>query len=87
MKAISNETVLQYKDYFETEKEDMDLEVLSINKHKIGTAFENWVLEKQDKSGFLTLPLPKWNHELGFWSNTLQLLQEVQKVQQKTLEI
>ena len=65
----------------------MDLEVLSINKHKIGTAFENWVLEKQDKSGFLTLPLPKWNHELGFWSNTLQLLQEVQKVQQKTLEI
>jgi hypothetical protein len=44
LKAISNETVLQYKDYFETEKEDMDLEVLSINKHKIGTAFENWVL-------------------------------------------
>lgn len=80
LKMISEETVNQYRDYFETEKEDFDLELLSANKHKIGAAFENWTIPKQDRSGFRTFPLPKWNHQLGFWSNSLSLLQEVQSV-------
>jgi len=82
---ISDETINQYRDYFQTEKEDFDLELLSVNKHKVATAFENWALPKADRSGFQTFPLPKWNNELGFWSNSLQILQEIQTVGNKTL--
>jgi hypothetical protein len=72
---ISDETVNQYRDYFQTDKDEFDLELLSTNKHKIGAAFENWTLPKQDKSGFQTFPLPKWDDNSGFWSNSLTLLQ------------
>lgn len=52
LKMISDETVNQYQDYFETDKEDLDLELLAANKHKIATAFENWTLPKEDRSGY-----------------------------------
>ena len=85
LKMISDETINQYRDYFQTEKEEFDLELLSVNKHRIASAFENWTLPKADRSGFQTFPLPKWNNELGFWANSLQLLQEVQTVSDKTI--
>ncbi len=75
LKMISNESVNQYKDYFETENDMFDLELLDVNKHKTAIAFENWTLPKQDRSGYQTLPLPKWNNELGVWANTVQILQ------------
>ncbi len=62
LNMISNESVNQYKDYFETENDVFDLELLAVNKHKAAIAFENWVLPKQDRSGYQTLPLPKWNN-------------------------
>jgi hypothetical protein len=80
LKMIADETINQYKDYFQTENEQFDLELLSVNKHKVATAFENWTLQKADRSGFQTFALPKWNNELGFWANSVQLLQEVQTV-------
>ena len=87
MKTVSNEAVNQYKDYFETENDQFDLELLSVNKHKVGVVFENWVLPKADRSGFQTFDLPKWNNELGVWANSVQLLQEIQTVGDKTLSL
>lgn len=84
---VSDETINQYRDYFQTDKDDFDLELLSVNRHKVAVAFENWTLPKADRSGFQTFPLPKWNNELGFWSNSLQLLQEVQTVGEKTISL
>lgn len=63
------------------------MELLSVNKHKVGSVFENWVLPKVDKSGFQTFELPKWNNELGVWANSVQLLQEIQTVSEKTLSL
>lgn len=63
------------------------MELLAVNKHKVATAFENWTLPKADRSGFQTFGLPKWNNELGFWANSVQLLQEVQTVGDKTLSL
>lgn len=87
LKAVSNEALNQYKDYFETENDQFDLELLSVNKHKVGVVFENWVLPKADRSGFQTFDLPKWNNELGVWANSVQLLQEIQTVGDKTLSL
>jgi hypothetical protein len=87
LKMISDEAVNQYRDYFETEKEEFDLELLSVNKHRVATSFENWTIPKQDRSGYQTFPLPKWNYQVGFWSNSLNLLQEVQSVGDKTVEL
>ena len=87
LQMISDETINQYRDYFQTEKEEFDLELLAVNKHKVATAFENWTLPKADRSGFQTFALPKWDNELGFWSNSLQLLQEVQTVGEKTVSL
>jgi hypothetical protein len=87
LKTVSNEAVNQYKDYFETENDQFDLELLSVNKHKVGVVFENWVLPKADRSGFQTFDLPKWNNELGVWANSVQLLQEIQTVGDKTLSL
>jgi len=75
LKVVSDETINQYRDYFQTENDNFDLELLSVNKHKVAVAFENWVLPKADRSGLQTFTLPKWNNELGFWSNSVQLLQ------------
>lgn len=87
LKAVSDEAVNQYKDYFQTENDQFDLELLSVNKHKVGAVFENWVLPKVDKSGFQTFELPKWNNELGVWANSVQILQEIQTVSDKTLSL
>jgi hypothetical protein len=39
LKMISDETVNQYRDYFQTEKEEFDHELLSVNSHKVASAF------------------------------------------------
>ena len=87
LKMVSEETINQYRDYFQTENEQFDLELLSVNKHKVASAFENWTLPRADRSGYQTFALPKWNNELGFWANSVQLLQEVQSVGGKTLSL
>ena len=84
LKMVSDETINQYRDYFQTENEEFDLELLSVNKHKVASFFENWTLQKADRSGFQTFALPAWNNELGVWANSVQLLQEVQTVRVKT---
>lgn len=61
--------------------------VLGLNKKKLSLAFENWQLEKKDRSTFQTFPLPQWNTDLGFWSNALAVVSEVQKVGEKLQEV
>lgn len=61
--------------------------VLNLNKKKFAVAFENWQIEKKDRSTFKTLPLPEWNKDLGFWANALALATEVQKVGSRMDEI
>jgi hypothetical protein len=39
LKMIQDESVKQYRDYFESEKEDLDLEYFEANKHKVAVAF------------------------------------------------
>lgn len=84
LKMISNESIKQYSDYFESDKEDLDLEFFEANKHKVATVFENWTTERKDKSSYESFPLPKWNNELGLWSNSVALLQEIQNVRSKS---
>ena len=54
--------------------------MLGLNKKKVALAFENWQIPKQDRSGFETLPLPKWNQDLGVWANAVNILKEAQTV-------
>jgi hypothetical protein len=61
--------------------------VLNLNKKKFAVAFENWQIEKKDRSTFKTFPLPEWNKDLGFWANALALATEVQKVGSRMDEI
>lgn len=70
----------QYKDYFRSENDEFDNVVLGLNSKRLSLAFENWQLEKKDRSTYQTFPLPQWNNDLGFWSNALSLVSEVQKV-------
>lgn len=77
---IENEAVAQYKDYFKSENDDFDNVVLGLNKQKFSLAFENWQIQKQDRSTLQTFPLPEWNNDLGFWANALSLAREVQQV-------
>ena len=76
---MSNESVNQYNDYFESEKDENDLDILNLNKDSFALAFENWQLPKEDTSSFKTIPF-QWNRSLGFWPNTVAFLKEVQKV-------
>jgi len=77
---LENESVSQYKDYFKSENDEFDNVVLGLNRKKLALAFENWQIEKQDRSTFQTFPLPEWNTDLGFWANALSFVSEVQKV-------
>jgi len=66
--------VSQYKDYFKSENDEFDNVVLGLNRKKLALAFENWQIEKQDRSTFQTFPLPEWNTDLGFWANALSFV-------------
>lgn len=80
LELLENEAAAQYRDYFRTENDEFDNVVLGLNKNKLSLAFENWQLEKKDRSTFQTFPLPQWNNDLGFWSNALSVVSEVQRV-------
>ena len=62
LKMIGDESVAQYRDYFESEKEDLDMAFFSANKHKMATVFENWTIERRDRSAYESFPLPEWNN-------------------------
>lgn len=87
LELLDNESIAQYKDYFKSENDEFDNVVLNLNKKKFATAFENWQIEKRDRSTFQTFPLPEWNKDLGFWANALNLATEVQKVGTRMQEI
>ncbi|MCB0369368.1 MAG: hypothetical protein KDD45_07920 [Bdellovibrionales bacterium] len=80
---LDNESVAQYRDYFQTENDEFDNVLLGLNKKKFALAFENWQIPKEDRSTFQTVPLPDWNSDLGFWANALTLLREAQQVGDK----
>lgn len=61
------------------------MDFFQANKLKMSTIFENWTIEKRERSAYETFPLPEWSNELGFWSNSVALLQEVQTVSKKSL--
>lgn len=61
--------------------------MFQLNKKKFLLAFENWQLERKDRSTYQTFPLPEWNTDLGFWANALEVVKEVQKVGSKLDEI
>lgn len=84
---LENDAVAQYKDYFRTENDEFDNVVLGLNKKKLSLAFENWQLEKKDRSTYQTFPLPQWNADLGFWANALAVVSEVQKVGEKLEQV
>lgn len=50
------------------------------SKTTLSSVFENWQLPLQDDSTFKTFPLPKWNYELGFWSNAIGLISELSSI-------
>lgn len=87
LQMLDNESLAQYKDYFRTENDEFDNVVMALNKKKFALAFENWQIEKQDRSTFQTIPMPEWNRELGFWANALTIANEVQKVGTKMHEL
>ena len=71
---IEGESVSQYKDYFKSENDEFDNVVLGLNKKKLALAFENWQIEKKDRSTYQSFPLPEWNSDLGFWANAVSVL-------------
>jgi hypothetical protein len=87
LELLENDAVAQYRDYFRTENDEFDNVVLGLNKKKLSLAFENWQIEKKDRSAFQTFPLPQWNNDLGFWSNALAVVSEVQKVGSRMQEV
>jgi hypothetical protein len=87
LQLLENESVAQYKDYFKSENDDFDNVVLALNRKKLSLVFENWQIEKKDRSTFQTFPLPEWNNDLGFWANSLSIVREVQKVGEKMNQI
>jgi hypothetical protein len=87
LQLLENESVSQYKDYFRSENDEFDNVVLGLNRKKLSLAFENWQIEKQDRSTFQTFPLPQWNNDLGFWANALAVVSEVQQVGSKLEQI
>jgi hypothetical protein len=84
---LEKESVAQYQDYFKSENDEFDNVVFQLNKKKFLLAFENWQLERKDRSTYQTFPLPEWNTDLGFWANALEVVKEVQKVGSKLDEI
>lgn len=52
LQLLESQSIAQYKDYFRTENDDFDNVVLGLNKKKLSLAFENWQIEKKDRSTF-----------------------------------
>lgn len=87
LRVAGEEGLAQYRDYFESERDDLDEMVLPQYKNQFAINFENWQLAKQDRSSFQTLPLPEWNNELGWWANAVALLKQVSSVPEKVQQI
>lgn len=77
----------QYHDYFQTDKDEIEAAVIDQNKLFFTTVFENWQLAHRDTSSFQTFPLPKWNDELGFWSNAIALVSDLSQVKDAVSQI
>jgi hypothetical protein len=84
---VKSEALAQYQDYFQTDKDEIETAVLEQSKATLSGIFENWQLPRQDDSTFKTFPLPKWNNELGFWSNAVGLISELSSAENNTSRI
>ena len=51
---LEKESVAQYQDYFKSENDEFDNVVFQLNKKKFLLAFENWQLERKDRSTYQT---------------------------------
>lgn len=80
IKFVKSEAVAQYKEYFQTDKDEYEDLVLEQNAVALSGIFENWQLGHKDTSSFQTFPLPKWDNELGFWANAVGVVQELSKI-------
>lgn len=87
LNLVKSEAVSQYQDYFQTDKDELETAVLEKNSLLLSTVFENWHVPRYDSSSFQTFPLPKWNLELGFWSNAIALLGELSQVKSNIAQI
>lgn len=87
IELMKSESVSQYHDYFLTDKDEVEAVIIDQNKVFFTTVFENWQLERTDASGFKTFPLPKWQDELGVWSNAVALVEELSLIEEKTAQI
>lgn len=59
---LQSEAISQYNDYFETDKDELQTEVLTQTKTVLSAVAENWQIPHQDSSSFKTFPLPEWNN-------------------------
>lgn len=59
---VKSESVAQYQDYFQTDRDELESIVLENNKVALSLVFENWQLPRQDTSTYKTFPLPQWNN-------------------------
>ena len=84
---VGRESVNQYKDYFESDKDEYEDLVLPVNAQAFSAYFENWQIGHQDKSTLKTFPMPEWNNELGWWANSINILREVNTIPDKVSEI
>lgn len=87
LEFLQAEGVSQYNDYFESDKDELETEVLGHNKVLLGRVAENWQIPRQDSSSFQTFPLPEWNKELGFWPNAVELVKALSEVPESTKKI
>lgn len=84
---VKSQALAQYQDYFQTDRDEIETAVLEQSKNTLSTVFENWQLPNQNDSTFKTFPLPKWNNELGFWSNAVGLISELSTLESNTRQI
>jgi septum formation topological specificity factor MinE len=87
LEFLQKESVQQYNDYFESEKDEVETLVMSQNQVAFSMACENWQIPRQDSSSFKTFPVPEWNREIGFWPNAVTLLKEVQNIGEASKQI
>ena len=87
LQLVQDESISQYQDYFRTENDEFDNVVLGLNKSRVSLGFENWQVERRDRSVHKTFPLPEWNGDLGFWANALAVVGEAQLVGQRYDEL
>ena len=59
---VKSECVAQYRDYFQSDSDELEEIVLENNNVALTSIFENWQIPRQDTSTFRTFPLPQWNN-------------------------